>query len=131
MHLSDLLKKKRINFAKNSLDRESAYLVFTGEATFYEGPIRNRRWIATNQSYNHLELSVENHSSFRSPRSSKVSLDKYRITLCLSPQMTKIFQNLGGGLDNEYKIFWTFFRKSIFLCIMFKIFLIKFFFITT
>ena len=25
------------------------------------------------------------------------------------PQMTKIFQNLGGGLDKAYKILWTFF----------------------
>ena len=33
------------------MDRELAYLVFTDEATFYEGPIRNRRWIAPNQSY--------------------------------------------------------------------------------
>ena len=28
-----------------------AYLVFTNEATFYGGPIGNRRWIAPNQSY--------------------------------------------------------------------------------
>ena len=36
---------------KNNLDWEPAYLVFTDEATFYGGPIRNRRWIAPNQSY--------------------------------------------------------------------------------
>ena len=36
---------------KNNLDWEPAYLVFTDEATFYGGPIRNRRWIASNQSY--------------------------------------------------------------------------------
>ena len=31
-----------------------------------------------------------------------------------SPQMTEISPNLGGGLDNGYKIFELFFRKSIF-----------------
>ena len=36
---------------KNNLDWEPAYLVFTDEATLYGGPIRNRRWIAPNQSY--------------------------------------------------------------------------------
>ena len=36
---------------KNNLDWEPAYLVFTDEATFYGGPIRNRWWIAPNQSY--------------------------------------------------------------------------------
>ena len=36
---------------KNSLNWESAYLVLTDEATFYGDPIRNRRWIAPNQSY--------------------------------------------------------------------------------
>ena len=36
---------------KYNLDWEPAYLVFTDEATFYGGPIRNRRWIAPNQSY--------------------------------------------------------------------------------
>ena len=50
MHLSDLLKKKRIDFAKNSLDWEPAYLVFADEETLYGGPISNRRWIASNQS---------------------------------------------------------------------------------
>ena len=30
------------------------------------------------------------------------------------PQMTEISPNLGGGLDNGYKIFELFFRKSIF-----------------
>ena len=34
--------------------------------------------------------------------------NKYRKTLCLSPQMTKIFQNLGWGLDNGYNIFLNF-----------------------
>ena len=33
------------------MDWEPNYLVFTDEATFYEGPIRNRRLIAPNQSY--------------------------------------------------------------------------------
>ena len=51
IYLRDLLKKKRIDFAKNSLDWEPAYLVFTDEATFYGGPIRNWWWIAPNQSY--------------------------------------------------------------------------------
>ena len=51
IYLSDLLKKKHIDFAKNNLDWVPAYLVFTDEATFYGGPIRNRRWIAPNQSY--------------------------------------------------------------------------------
>ena len=46
------IKKKRIDFAKNNLNWEPAYLVFTDEATFYEGPIRNRRWIAPDQNYN-------------------------------------------------------------------------------
>ena len=36
---------------KNNLDWEPDYLVFTDEATFYGGPIRNRGWIAQNQSY--------------------------------------------------------------------------------
>ena len=35
----------------DNLDWEIAYLVFTDEATFYGGPIRNRAWIAPNQSY--------------------------------------------------------------------------------
>ena len=51
IYLSDLLKKKRNDFAKKNLDWEPAYLVFTDEATFYGGPIRNWRWIAPNQSY--------------------------------------------------------------------------------
>ena len=52
IYLSDLLKKKRIDFATTkNLDWEPAYLVFTDEATFYGGPIRNRRRIAPNQSY--------------------------------------------------------------------------------
>ena len=50
IHLSDLLKKKRIDFAKK-MDWEPAFLVFKDEATFYGGLIRNRRWIAPNQSY--------------------------------------------------------------------------------
>ena len=46
IYLSDLLKKKRIDFAKkNNMDWEPAYLVFTVEATFYAGPIFNRRRI--------------------------------------------------------------------------------------
>ena len=48
--LSDLIKKKRIDFSKKNLDWEPAYLVFTDEATFYGCPIKNRRWIAPNQS---------------------------------------------------------------------------------
>ena len=52
IYLRDLLKKKRIDFAtKKNLDWEPAYHVFTGEATFYVGSIRNRRWIAPNQRY--------------------------------------------------------------------------------
>ena len=33
------------------MDWEPVYLVFTDEATFYGGPIRNSRWIVPNQSY--------------------------------------------------------------------------------
>ena len=29
----------------------TTYLVFTDEVTFYGGPIKNKRWIAPNQSY--------------------------------------------------------------------------------
>ena len=36
---------------KNNLDWEPDYIVFTDEATFYGSPIRNKRWIAPNQSY--------------------------------------------------------------------------------
>ena len=36
---------------KNNLDWEPAYLVFIDEATFYKDPIKNRRWIAPDQSY--------------------------------------------------------------------------------
>ena len=56
IYIRDLLIKKRIDFAKNNLDWETAYLVFTDEATFYGGPIRNRRWIAQNQSYDISEV---------------------------------------------------------------------------
>ena len=34
-----------------NLDWEPAYFVFADEANFYGGLIRNRRWIASNQSY--------------------------------------------------------------------------------
>ena len=47
----------------------------------------------------------------------------YRKTLCLSPQMTKISPNLGGGLDNGYKIFKLFFGNR-FLVLLFKIFFV-------
>ena len=47
----------------------------------------------------------------------------YRKTLCLSPpQMTKISPNLGGGLDNGYKIF-ELFLENIFFSFIIKIFL--------
>ena len=43
-------------------------------------------------------------------------LRKYRKTLCLSspPKWPKFLQTEEGGLDNGYKIFEFFFRKSIF-----------------
>ena len=47
---------------------------------------------------------------------------KYRKTLCLSPQMIKIFPNLGGGLDNKDNIFLNFFLENRFLSIMIKFF---------
>ena len=43
--------KKRSVLILQKKDWEPAYLVFTDEATLYGGPIRNRRWIAPNQSY--------------------------------------------------------------------------------
>ena len=51
IYFCDLLKKRSIDFAKNNLDWEPAYLVYTDEATFFGDPIRNRRWITPNQSY--------------------------------------------------------------------------------
>ena len=52
IYLSDLLNKSVLILQQqNNLDWEPDYLVFTDEATFYGGPIRNRRWIAPNQSY--------------------------------------------------------------------------------
>ena len=45
------MKKKRIDYQKYNLNWEPAYLIFTDEATFYGGLIRNRRWIAPNQCY--------------------------------------------------------------------------------
>ena len=49
--LSDLLKRSVLILQKINLDWEPAYLVFTDEATFYGCPIRNKIWIAPNQSY--------------------------------------------------------------------------------
>ena len=46
-----IYKKEANWFWKNNLDWKPDYLVFTDEATFYGGPIRNKRWIAPNQSY--------------------------------------------------------------------------------
>ena len=43
IYLNDLFKKK--------LGLRTSLSCFTVEATFYGGPIRNRRWIAPNQSY--------------------------------------------------------------------------------
>ena len=51
IHLSDLLNKSLLILHKKNLDWEPAYLVFINEATFYRGPIGNRRLIAPKISY--------------------------------------------------------------------------------
>ena len=51
IYLNDLLKRSVLILHKKNLDWEPAYLAFTCGATLYGGPIRNRRWIAPNQSY--------------------------------------------------------------------------------
>ena len=50
IYLNDLLKKAYW-FCKKTWIENQIYIVFTGDATLYGGPIRNRRWIAPNQSY--------------------------------------------------------------------------------
>ena len=45
------LNRRGLILKKNSLDWEPAFLVFKSKATFYGGTIRNRGWIAPNQSY--------------------------------------------------------------------------------
>ena len=52
IHFGDQLNKSVLILHKKiNLEWEPAYLFFTNEATFYGGPIGNRRWIAPNQSY--------------------------------------------------------------------------------
>ena len=50
IHFSDQLKWSVLMLSKN-LDWKPAHIIFTDEATFYGGKIRNRRWIASDQSF--------------------------------------------------------------------------------
>ena len=58
------------------MDWEPAYLVFTDDATFYGGPVRNWRWIAPNQSYDisavksYIKINVWEQSVIAENRSS-------------------------------------------------------------
>ena len=51
IHLNDILKKKRFNIANKNLNCEPAYFIFTNEATFYGGLIKNKKWITLNQCF--------------------------------------------------------------------------------
>ena len=67
--------KKLIKYAQK-FNWEQAYLVFTHEVTFIKGPIRKRRWIASNQSYDisamkpNIEIKFFKQSVFAENRAS-------------------------------------------------------------
>ena len=64
---------------KKNLDWRSAYLVFTDEATFYGDPIRNRRRIVSNQSYDFSAVkSIKNKYMGAIFYSKKIDLHFYK-----------------------------------------------------
>ena len=82
-------------FCKNNLDWESAYLVFTVEATLYGGPIRNRRWIAPDQGcdISTVKSSIKINVWGAMCYSSKIDLHFYKDnkSWCLHKYTKKIY----------------------------------------